>query len=118
MYNLLLILHVVVCTCLVIVILIQRGRGGGLVEALAGAESLFGTKTSSFLVKLTTVLAVIFFVTSTSLAFLSKQRSRSLLDRSAISEESVKQESEEQAKEVQPSSKPDSKPADVSEQTE
>ena len=58
----------------------QRGRGGGLVEALAGAESLFGTKTSSFLVKSTTFLAILFFVLSTFLAFLSKQKGRSLLD--------------------------------------
>ena len=52
-----------------------------MVESLAGAESLFGTKTSSFLVKTTTVLAIIFFITSTSLAFLSKQKSKSILDR-------------------------------------
>ena len=39
---------------------IQRGRGAGLVEALAGAESLFGTKTSDYLVKATTILQYCF----------------------------------------------------------
>jgi len=41
MYNLVLALHIITSALLVIVILIQRGRGGGLVEALSGAESLF-----------------------------------------------------------------------------
>ncbi len=83
MYNFVFIVHVIVSLLLVIVILIQRGRGGGLVEALSGAESLFGTKTSNFLVRSTTILAIVFFVTSTSLAFFSKQRERSLLERGA-----------------------------------
>lgn len=89
MYNLVLALHIIVCILLVVVILIQRGRGGGLVEALAGAESLFGTKTPSFLVKATTTLAILFFITSTSLAFLSKQRGLSILEREKIQKEEV-----------------------------
>ncbi len=85
MYNIILIIHVLVAILLLGVILMQRGRGGGLVESLAGAESLFGTKTSSFLVRTTTILAILFFVTSTSLAFLSKQKSKSVLDRNVSS---------------------------------
>ena len=81
MYNFVLAIHVIVSLLLVVVILMQRGRGGGLVEALAGAESLFGTKTSSFLVRATTTLAVIFFITSMSLAFLSKQRGKSVFEK-------------------------------------
>lgn len=87
MYNLVLALHIIVSILLIGVILIQRGRGGGLVEALAGAESLFGTKTSSFLVRTTTVLVVLFFITSTTLAFLSKQRGLSLLEKKTSLEE-------------------------------
>ena len=89
MYNLFLIIHVIVSVLLVVVILVQRGRGGGLVEALAGAESLFGTKTSSFLVKTTTILAILFFVTSTTLALLSKERGRSVLERLPPQEEKL-----------------------------
>jgi len=66
---------------LIAIILVQRGRSGGLVEALGGVESIFGTKTSAFFVKLTVVLAIMFFVTSVSLAYLSKERGKSLLDR-------------------------------------
>lgn len=81
MYNLLLAVHLVVVVALIGIILIQRGRSGGLVEALGGVESIFGTKTSSLLVKVTVVLVICFFITSISLAYLSKQRGRSLMDR-------------------------------------
>ena len=80
MYNLVLVFHIIVVIGLIGMILIQRGRSGGLVEALGGVESIFGTKTSSFFVKLTVVLAILFFVTSISLAYLSKQRGKSLMD--------------------------------------
>lgn len=79
MYNLVLVFHVIVALALIAMILIQRGRSGGLVEALGGVESIFGTKTSSFLVKVTVGLAITFFLTSTSLAILSKARGRSLM---------------------------------------
>ncbi len=78
MYNFILVIHVLVALSLIGVILIQRGRSGGLVEALGGVESIFGTKTSSFFVKVTVILAVLFFVTSISLTYLSKQKGKSL----------------------------------------
>lgn len=81
LYTVFLVFHVIVVIALISVILIQRGRSGGLVEALGGVESIFGTKTSSFFVKITVILAVLFFLTSISLAYLSKERGRSLLDR-------------------------------------
>jgi preprotein translocase subunit SecG len=81
LYTLILLFHVFVVIALISVILIQRGRSGGLIEALGGVESIFGTKTSSFFVKVTVVLAVLFFLTTISLAYLSKQRGKSLLDR-------------------------------------
>jgi len=79
MYNVILIIHVIVVVALIGMILIQRGRSGGLVEALGGVESIFGTKTSNFLVKVTVVLSVCFFLTSISLAYLSKQKGKSLM---------------------------------------
>ncbi len=81
MYKLVLFFHVIIAIALVALILIQRGRSGGLVEALGGVESIFGTKTSSFLVKITVVLAICFFLTSLSLAYLSKQRGKSIMGR-------------------------------------
>jgi len=79
MYNVVLILHVIVVVCLIVLILIQRGRSGGLVEALGGVESIFGTKTNAFFVKMTVILAILFFVTSISLAYLSKKQGKSLM---------------------------------------
>ena len=78
MYNFVLVIHVLVALSLIGVILVQRGRSGGLVEALGGVESIFGTKTSSFFVKLTVILAILFFGTSVSLTYLSKQKGKSL----------------------------------------
>ncbi len=79
MYNIVLVIHVIVAVFLIGMILVQRGRSGGLVEALGGVESIFGTKTSNFFVKLTVVLAIGFFTTSISLACLSKERGKSLM---------------------------------------
>ncbi len=72
-------LQAVACIFLTIVILVQSGRGGGLTEAFASAESIFGAQTSGFLVKATTVLAVLFLGVSLSLAFLSSKKDQSLM---------------------------------------
>ena len=73
------VLHVIVCIGLIGIVLIQRGRGSGLVESFAGVESMFGTKTSAFLTRTTTVLSILFFLTCLSLAILSIKQSRSLM---------------------------------------
>ncbi|MCX5706554.1 MAG: preprotein translocase subunit SecG [Candidatus Omnitrophica bacterium] len=79
MMTVLIIIHVIACILLITLVLIQRGRGGGLVESFSGVESMFGTKTSSFLTRSTTVLSVLFFLTCLSLAILSVRQSKSLL---------------------------------------
>lgn len=81
MYVLLIILHVFVCLVLIAVILLQAGRGGGLTQAFGGdsaAESLLGTRAPEALKKATEVAAVIFLVTSLSLAMITARRGRSL----------------------------------------
>jgi len=72
-------IHVVVCFLLICLILVQSGRGGGLIESFSGMESVFGTKTSAFMTKFTTVLSVLFFLSCLTLAFLSVRQSRSLM---------------------------------------
>lgn len=82
MFALLIALHVIVSVLLIVIVLMQSGRGGGLTEGLAaGAESLFGSKTNTFMVRVTAFLAVGFLVTTLSLAFLSTQRNKSLMER-------------------------------------
>jgi len=73
------VIHVIVCAALITLVLIQRGRGGGLVDSFQGVESMFGTKTNTFLTRSTTVLSVVFFFTCLSLAILSVKQSKSLL---------------------------------------
>ncbi len=79
MTILLIAVHVVACIILIGLVLIQRGRGAGLVESFAGVESVFGTKTSAFLTRTTTIMSVVFFITCLSLAVLSVKQSKSLM---------------------------------------
>ena len=57
----------------------QSGRGGGLAESFSSAESMFGTQTNSFMVNLSTTLAVIFFSTALVLAVSSARGEKSLM---------------------------------------
>ncbi|MDD5560534.1 MAG: preprotein translocase subunit SecG [Candidatus Omnitrophica bacterium] len=79
MMTLIIVIHVTACLVLITLVLIQRGRGAGLVESFAGVESMFGTKTSVFLTRTTTIMSVVFFLTCLSLAVLSVKQSKSLM---------------------------------------
>ena len=74
-------IHVVICLGVIFFVLIQSGRGGGLTEQLSSAESLFGAQTNVVLIRITSVLATIFFVTCLSLAFLSSKKNESIMAR-------------------------------------
>lgn len=74
-------IHIVVCILLVICILLQAGKGGGLTESFSAAESMFGTQTNTFMVRVTTVLCAIFLITSLTLAFNSSKRDKSLMEK-------------------------------------
>ena len=77
-------IHVIVCVALIGIILIQRGRGGGFVDSFQGLETVFGTKTNAFLTRLTSILAIVFFVTCLALAFFSLRQSRSLIGNTPV----------------------------------
>lgn len=79
MMTFLIIIHVIACVILIGLVLIQRGRGAGLVESFAGVESMFGTKTSAFLTRTTTIMSIVFFLTCLGLAVLSVRQSKSLM---------------------------------------
>lgn len=81
MFAFIITVHVIACSLLILIVLIQQGKGGGLVDSFSSAENIFGTKTSAFLIKSTSVLAVVFFVTCLALALMSIQKSRSVVDR-------------------------------------
>jgi len=83
MYAFLITVHIIVSIVLILVILLQAGRGGGLSEAfgISSTQTLFGTSATRFLQRATSVCAVIFLLTCLTLAALSTQRSRSLMER-------------------------------------
>ncbi len=70
-------LHVIVCVALMAAILLQSGKGGGLAGAFGAGSSqtLFGGRgAASFLSRATTVLAVVFFLTSLTLGLQASRR--------------------------------------------
>jgi preprotein translocase subunit SecG len=77
MSVLLIIIHVIVCIALIMIVLLQTGKGADMGAAFGGgsSQSLFGsTGASTFLSKATTVAAVIFMLTSLTLAYVSSNR--------------------------------------------
>lgn len=77
MYSLLLTLHILVCLLVILVVLIQSGKGAGLnsVFGSGGGDALFSAPSGSmFIRKLTTGLAVAFFLTSLMLTYLSARK--------------------------------------------
>lgn len=72
------ILHVVASLALIMIVLLQTGKGASLGAAFGGAsQTVFGARgPASFLHKLTTAMAVLFMLTSLSLAFLSSREGR------------------------------------------
>ena len=81
MFAIVIAIHVIVCIGLIFFVLIQSGKGGGLIESFSSAESIFGTKTNTFITKTTTILAITFFITCLGLAFFSIQQNKSIVER-------------------------------------
>ena len=79
MDTLLTIVHVVVCFFLVGIVLLQHGKGADIGATFGGSsQSLFGSEGPlPLLNKITTAVAVIFMLTSVTLAYLSSQSSTS-----------------------------------------
>ncbi|MDX1589750.1 MAG: preprotein translocase subunit SecG [Oleiphilaceae bacterium] len=72
--------HVLTAVALVVLVLLQRGKGADAGAAFGGgaSQTVFGSSGSgNFMTRMTSVLALIFFVTSFSLAVYAKQRAES-----------------------------------------
>lgn len=72
-------IHTACCIVLIAAVLMQSGRGGGLTEGFAPAESLFGAKTNEFMIRTTVILSSVFLVTSLVLARLSAKKEQSIM---------------------------------------
>jgi preprotein translocase subunit SecG len=80
-------IHVIMSLILIIIVLLQTGKGSDLASAFGGggANTMFGSHgAASFLNKLTTVAAIMFMLTSLTLAILSASPEKSFMDDVAV----------------------------------
>ena len=81
MFILLIVVHVLVALALVLVVLLQVGKGQSIGAAFGGASSsqtIFGSRgPTTFLSRMTTVVAALFMMTSLGLAYFSAHRGQS-----------------------------------------
>jgi len=79
------VVHVIISIMLVGMVLVQSGKGTGFADVfgMGGGmgQSLFGAQTGSFLTRMTTVLAILFMVTSLSLTIFMGHSKKSVVDK-------------------------------------
>lgn len=79
--------HVLFAVAVIVLILLQHGKGAdaGAAFGAGASQTVFGSQGSAtFLSKMTAILAVLFFVTSFSLAVFAKQRAQMVSDPYAV----------------------------------
>jgi preprotein translocase subunit SecG len=82
MYIALTILHVLACFAIIGIVLLQSGKGADIGSAFggAGSQAVFGSMgTPTLLGKITTGIAVVFTITSFTLAILGGERASSVV---------------------------------------
>jgi len=78
-FSVVLMIHLVIAFVLVVLVLLQHGKGADAGANFGGgsSQSVFGgAGSNSFMLKLTGVVATIFFITSLTLAYLGAQKSK------------------------------------------
>ena len=77
MVTLLIVIHVIVCLFLIVIVLLQHGKGADVGATFGGSsQTLFGTEGPlPLLNKITTFAAIVFMLTSVSLAYFSSSTS-------------------------------------------
>jgi preprotein translocase subunit SecG len=98
------IIHVFVCLFLILVVLLQAGKGGGMGVAFGSGTSaaVFGGRgAGSFLERLTAGTAIVFMLTSMTLAYYaSKSESAGLKKRSEDAQQKINDKKAADAKEA------------------
>ncbi len=80
MTTILVSLHVTFCVLLILIVLIQGGKGAEMGISMGGGsgQTLFGTGgPATILTKITTAVAIIFMLTSLTMAYISGHKSES-----------------------------------------
>ncbi len=86
MTSIIVTIHIIVCVLLILIVLLQSGKGAEMGVSLGGgaSQTLFGASgPASLLAKVTTGVAIIFMITSLSLAYLSGHQSESSVMKNA-----------------------------------
>ena len=86
MYIVLIALHVIACFAIIGLVLLQSGKGADIGSAFggAGSQAVFGSMgTPTLLGKITTAVAIVFMLTSFSLAILASRRATSVMTQPA-----------------------------------
>jgi preprotein translocase subunit SecG len=71
------VLHVLACVFLIVIVLLQRGKGAEMGAVFGGGagSTVFGSRgAGNFLTRMTTAAAVIFMLTSLTLAYIAQDR--------------------------------------------
>ncbi len=80
MFTVLVIVHVIVCLFLIGIVMVNVSKGSEVGAVFSGSQAIFGgAGPGTFLNKVTTVLAILFFATSLALTYLSAKRSKGSL---------------------------------------
>lgn len=82
MHIALIVVHIIACFAIMAIVLLQAGKGADIGSAFggAGSQAVFGSMgTPTILGKITTVVAIVFTLTSFSLALLGGERSSSVV---------------------------------------
>lgn len=93
METLILVTHAALSLALIVLVLLQQGKGAEAGASFGGgaSQTVFGSRgNASFLSRLTSILAAIFFVTSIGLAYIAKERFEAE-NQSLISDEVVEE---------------------------
>jgi preprotein translocase subunit SecG len=99
------ILHVIVAVFLILVVLLQTGKGAEMGAAFGGAsQTVFGSGgPAGFMAKLTTTAAIVFMLTSLSLAYFSSGRTKGAI----APEVQIPVEASDQAGQAVPTEQPE-----------
>ena len=75
MYTVVVTIHIIVCVILVLTVLLQQGKGAEVGAVFGSSEAMFGSAgPASALNKVTTVVAIVFMITSLALTYLAAHK--------------------------------------------
>src|SRR6266498_1855591 len=100
MVTLITIIHIFVCFFLILVVLLQAGKGGGMGVAFGSSTSaqVFGGRgAGSFLEKLTAGTAIVFMLTSMTLAYFASQSDNARLQKISAQKQTTDAKAKEKA---------------------